>query len=250
MPFKDISKKRKYHKEKQAKIRQDAKITQTLHETEKLIIDEFRKQIVGRYAYPLYLKPGIKLHNLISDGIKLPILHIDFNPLDKNAVIEAVDKLAEEEDTLLLTGDHEGWSAFGIEGLATATGRNILKSKGTLASDILQAKKALGLEYMDLSRYAVFTSFRTSYISFEDPEVYTKLAGMNFYYSPYLFTKEGKQDNMIVMKLGEQTCQLMVGSDVSVSMISPDKAKVWEAISPIIHTPTNICEVTNIKYIS
>lgn len=250
MPFKDILKRRKYHKEKQAQIRQDAKTTQTQHEIETLIINEFRKQIVGRYAYPLFHEPGIKLHNLVSPGIKLPILHTDFNPLDKNEAVEAADKLAEAEDTLLLTGEHEGWSAFGIEGLATATGRNILKSKGTLASDILQAKKALGLEYIDLSRYAVFTSFRTSYVSFEDPDVYKELAGINFYYSPYLFTKKGKQDNMIVMKLGEETCQLMIGSDVSVSMISPDKAKVWEAISPIIHTPANICEVTNIKYVS
>ena len=45
-------------------------------------------------------------------------------PIDVTEPQNAAIQVAEEEDKLLFTGEYTGWRALGIEGLATATGRN------------------------------------------------------------------------------------------------------------------------------
>ncbi len=51
-------------------------------------------------------------------------------PIDVTEPQNAAVQVAEEEDKLLITGEYTGWRALGIEGLATATGRNTEGSDG------------------------------------------------------------------------------------------------------------------------
>ena len=61
-------------------------------------------------------------------------------PIDVSEPQNAAIQVAEEEDKLLFTGEYAGWKALGIEGLATATGRNTEASDGawSTAANILK----------------------------------------------------------------------------------------------------------------
>ncbi len=51
-------------------------------------------------------------------------------PIDARSMENAARQCAEEEDKLLLTGETAAWKALGIEGLATATGKETQGSGG------------------------------------------------------------------------------------------------------------------------
>jgi uncharacterized linocin/CFP29 family protein len=65
--------------------------------------------------------------------------------LDVQDAIDAARQCAEEEDKLLISGQYTGWKALGIEGLATATGRNTQASGGAWpATSLTNLSNAIG----------------------------------------------------------------------------------------------------------
>ncbi len=83
--------------------------------------------------------------------ITVPVIHKEFTiywreieasrangvPIDLQDAENAARQCAEEEDKLLLTGEYTGWRALGVEGLATATGRNTKASAGAWPANCL-----------------------------------------------------------------------------------------------------------------
>ena len=182
-------------------------------------------------------------------------------PLDTQDAENAARQVAEEEDKLLLTGEYTGWKACGIEGLATATGRNTEASAGawptyalTDLSDAIAELEADGHmgPFAEVLRStwaaklrALVTNTATKWI-----EVIADLFKAGIYVSDSLYTSAGATTSALVVEPGQDNFEMVIGRDLSLFTKQDEdmnlQCKVHEVVAPRIKRPTSICEITGL----
>jgi uncharacterized linocin/CFP29 family protein len=187
-------------------------------------------------------------------------------PLDVQDAIDAARQCAEEEDKLLISGQYTGWKALGIEGLATATGRNTQASGGAWpATSLTDLSNAIGkLEasgHTNKSMYACV--LRSSWAAklralvsgtakkwIEVIQGDEPLFPAGVYVSDSLFSSAGLTTDALVLELGKENFEMIVERDMSVYAKEDEdmnlQCKVYEVVTPRVKRPTSICEVTGL----
>lgn len=208
--------------------------------------------------------------------ITVPVIHKEFTlywrdviasrngglPIETRTAENAARQVAEEEDRLLLTGEHSGWPALGIEGLATATGRNTQASAGAWPANALtDISAAIGkLESSGFQGpYAMIA--RTSILR----KLWTLISGTGIFYmekasemlkagvyaSDNLYTSAGGTNNVLIVDPSDGNFELVVGQDITTYTQQNEdmnlQGKVYEVVAPRIKRPAAICEVTGVS---
>jgi len=183
--------------------------------------------------------------------------------LIQDAVRTATRMVAEAEDTLLISGEHTGWAALGLEGLFTATGRTNNASAGNwpanAVADINVGRAAL--------QAAGFTSLEPVLIG---PPALVKcldglIANTGITYRQALlgnglvsavmessraFAADGGVDSVVLVIPGEGNFYAVQDLPLEVHLWY-DKAQnvygtVRETIAPVIGRPASIAEINTI----
>ena len=209
--------------------------------------------------------------------ITVPVIHKEFTinwrdleasrsngqPLDVQDAENAARQCAEEEDKLLITGEYTGWKALGVEGLATATGRNTKASAGAWpASALTDLSAAIGELEADghtnanmyaavlRSSWAAKLRALVSNTSEKWINVIKDLFPAGVYVSDNLYTSAGATTNALVLELGKENFEMIIERDMSIFGKQDEdmnlQCKVHEVIAPRIKRPTSICEITGL----
>jgi uncharacterized linocin/CFP29 family protein len=207
----------------------------------------------------------------------VPIIHKDFRihwrdliasrrkgvPLDTANAESAALVVARLEDELILTGEYMGSPKLGIEGLATATGRNTVASVGTWATSpnavntVKNAMEELTVDnfygpYDLILQPSAFLDAHTfiGNTAVMQIDKIRELIGGNVYVTPALRAADGGTDNAILMETGAENADLCVAQDLKTFYKELRDMnhffKVYEAVVPRIKRPTAICEITGI----
>ena len=181
-------------------------------------------------------------------------------PLETINAEDAARQVAEEEDKLLITGEYSGWRALGIEGLATATGRNTEASAGVWPdnsiTDINDAIEELETD----GHYGPYALILRSTWYRKLPRL---IANTGIFYlekikqivdwifvSDSLYTSGGLLTNAIVAELSPKNFDLPMGQDITTHNAQDEDmnilGKVYEVLAPRIKQPTSICEITGL----
>lgn len=207
----------------------------------------------------------------------LPIIHKDFRihwrdliasrrkgvPLDTANAESAALVVARLEDELILTGEYTGSPKLGIEGLATATGRNTVASVGAWATSpnavntVKNSMEELTVDnfygpYDLILQPSAFLDAHTfiGNTAVMQIDKIRELIGGNVYVTPALRAADGGTDNAILMETGAENADLCVAQDLKTFYKELRDMnhffKVYEAVVPRIKRPTAICEITGI----
>jgi uncharacterized linocin/CFP29 family protein len=182
-------------------------------------------------------------------------------PIDTRSIENASRQVAEEEDKLLISGEYTGWPALGVEGLATATGRNSEASAGawpanslTDISDAIAELEADGHygPYALILRSAWYGTLRqlianTAVFYLEKVK---ELITAGIFVSDNLYTSAGLTTSALVVEPSAENFELVIGQDMS-TFTFQDKnmntlGKVFEVLAPRIKRPTSIVEITGL----
>ena len=252
MPFKDIAKRRKYHREYQKKRRDKQKFANQLLSDHYQACKIGRKNLRARIVMPISLEKGSERFSgtpkfWVSES---PVIHTSFKVGDKESLEKATAYLVEAEDMLALVGEHKDWPALGIQGLATVKGRLHTETKQPFSTDTLYSmiKKAIKLlrKNKHKSPYALVANskWETAVInckSREETENICKLI-RTVVYSPVMTDKNG-DPNILVMKPNDKNRIVMCYDWQVVRIRNTGYAKLHESITPIIGDPSAICEL-------
>ena len=182
-------------------------------------------------------------------------------PLDLQDAENAARKVAEDEDKLLITGEYTGFRALGVEGLATATGRNTKASAGAWPANALtDLSAAIGeLEtdghmgpYACVLRSAWAAKLRAlvTNTAVKWIEVIRDLFSAGIYVSDSLYTSAGLTTSALVLEPSQENFELVIGRDLEVrkqeDVRGNLKCVVREVVAPRIKRPTSICELTGL----
>jgi uncharacterized linocin/CFP29 family protein len=248
MPFKDKEKQRGYVRKYQARNREKLKELKELQEIEAQAIKIMCDNLVGRKLFSIKQLPN---NDVLREKFKgkvssLPIISADISlPVTPAKIEEATLKIVKDEDTLLLTGEHKGWPCLGIEGLATAKGRSMIKSCGDFERDLLEATRRVQ-ECGHQSPYDVVVNDETKC---SDIPLKLPMGIQYIRHSPCLFARNGKQDNMLAVKPSETNFVLVMGADLTVCWMKDIGYRLWECLAPAICEATAICEIQGVQTI-
>lgn len=211
---------------------------------------------------------------LSTFNINVPVIHKEYKlwwrdvigsrkgglPIETMNAEDAARQVAEEEDKLLITGEYTGWPALGIEGLATATGRNTKASAGAWpANCITDINAAIGELEADghLGPYALI--LRSSW----NRKLPTLIANTGIFYlekvlelvkkifvSDSLYTSAGATTNALIVEPSQENFEMAIGQDLTTFNQQDEdmniNGKVYEVVAPRIKRPTSICEITGL----
>lgn len=213
---------------------------------------------------------------LAPHEVKVPVLHKETmlfwrdlemkraqgTPLDVAQAKNAARQVAEEEDLLLLTGHGSGQNFLGVEGLATATGRNEVNGGDWSATFITEISAAItALE--DDGHYGPYKLImppifrqqlraRESGVDKWNFQLAGELVGgvENLLVSPNLKAADGAADSVLLVEPGEDNFDLLVGEDMhTINHVERNK-NIWlqvrEVVAPRIRRPTAICEINTL----
>jgi uncharacterized linocin/CFP29 family protein len=182
-------------------------------------------------------------------------------PLDLQDAENAARKVAEDEDKLLITGEYTGFLALGVEGLATATGRNTQASAGAWPANALTDLSA-GIGKLETSghmgpyacvlraSWAAKLRALVSNTAVKWIEVIRDLFAAGIYVSDSLYTSAAATTSALVLEPSQENFELVVGRDLEVrkqeDVRGNLKCVVREVVAPRIKRPTSICEVTGL----
>ena len=184
--------------------------------------------------------------------------------LDLQDAENAARKVAEDEDKLLITGEYTGFRALGVEGLATATGRNTKAATAGPgawpASALTDLSAAIGeLEtdghmgpYACVLRSAWAAKLRAlvTNTAVKWIEVIRDLFSAGIYVSDSLYTSAGLTTSALVLEPSQENFELVIGRDLEVKKQEDVrgnlKCVVREVVAPRIKRPTSICELTGL----
>ncbi len=208
--------------------------------------------------------------------ITVPVIHKEFTiywreieasrangvPIDLQDAENAARQCAEEEDKLLLTGEYSGWRALGVEGLATATGRNTKASAGAWPANCLtdlsacigelEADGHMGPYAAVLrSTWAAKLRALVSNTATKWIDVVRDLFPAGIYVSDNLFTSAGATTSALVVEPSQENFEAVIGRDMSFFAKQDEdmnmQCKVHEVLAPRIKRPTAICELTGLS---
>lgn len=219
--------------------------------------------------------------DLTEKHVHIPILSKDYKlhwrdvlarrnngeDLNTQHATNAARQIAEEEDKLILTGEYSGWPALGIEGLATATGRNTEAGgdwSSTYLADVSDAIDELETDgyygpYKLVISSTFFSQLRTI---IADSNLWAfdavnklltngaSIGTSNIVVSNSLYAQDGGVDNALVIDTSPGNFELLIGADTSNYLTQlPSmnyQGKVWEAVVPVIKRADAICEITGL----
>jgi uncharacterized linocin/CFP29 family protein len=180
-------------------------------------------------------------------------------PLDLQDAENAARKVAEDEDKLLISGEYTGFRALGVEGLATATGRNTKASAGAWpANSLTDLSAAIGELEADghigpfaailRSSWAAKLRALVSNTAVKWIEVVRDLFAAGIYVSDSLYTSAGLTTTGLIVEPSQENFELVVGKDLEVRKQEDVHGNmhcvVREVVAPRIKRPTSICEIT------
>jgi len=216
---------------------------------------------------------------LTEHTVNIPIISKDFRlngrdieaarlgnrDLNTQFAENAARQCAEEEDKLILTGEYSGWPALGIEGLASATGRNTMAGTAWItnyitivaaAKAMLEADGHFGPKKLIIpSAWSAYLDALVANTAILKRTVIENLLGgpSSIVVSESLFAPaDGVQDTMLLVDTSPDNFELVVAEDYRT--VGPDrqpgediyKGKVRVVVAPMIYRPTAVCEVTNL----
>lgn len=181
----------------------------------------------------------------------------------EDSIRTATRVVAEAEDKLLISGEYEGWSALGLEGLFGATGRTDNASAGNwpanavtdvnVARAALQAAGFVGLEPVMIGPPALIKCL-DGLIANTGITYRQALLGNNLISgvmeSSRAFAQDGGEDSVVLVIPGEGNFWAVQDLPIEVNLWE-DKAKniygtVRETIAPIIGRAASIAEINTI----
>jgi uncharacterized linocin/CFP29 family protein len=217
---------------------------------------------------------------LASFDVIVPVLHKEFTlfwrdvlasrggglPLETRTIENAARKVAEDEDHLLITGENSAgtmpaFPALGIEGLATATGRNTKASAGAWGANALtDLSAAIGeLEtdghmgpYAAILRASWAAKLRAlvANTAVKYIDVIAPLFTAGVHVSDSLCTSAGATTIALVVEPSQENFEMVVGQDLATFTQQDDdmnlQGKVFEVLAPRIKRPTSVCEITGL----
>jgi uncharacterized linocin/CFP29 family protein len=217
---------------------------------------------------------------LTESHVHIPIIHKEYDlhwrdvlmrrnngeDLNTQNATNAARQIAEEEDKLIITGEYSTWPALGIEGLASATGRNTEAGgdwSATYLTDVADAIDELETDgffgpYKLILPSTFFTQLRVilanygwAFNAVNELLGGSKDSTSNIVVSNSLYAShDSAQDSALVIDTSPGNFELIVAQDISNYMQQlPSmnyKGKVWEAVVPVIKRPTAICEITGL----
>jgi len=190
-------------------------------------------------------------------------------PIDVQHVKNAARQVAEDEDLLLLSGEHTGFPAFGVQGLTTITGR--LTGAGgdwvnpgtsynclTYVATAIQALENVGHygPYKLIVPPTFYAQLRTPHPDLRQwlfDSMGDLLGGtQNILTSPNLLANDdGAADSAIVMEGPNQdNTDLLVGEDSHSRTHELKNGNIWaqvrEVVAPRIRRPASVYEITSL----
>jgi len=211
---------------------------------------------------------------LESFDIKVPVIHKEYKlywrdviasrngglPIETINAENAARQCAEEEDKLLLSGEHTDWPALGLESLATATGRNTTSGGDWSANAITYVSNAIAELEADGHRGPYALALRSSWLG----QLRTLISGTGIFYlekvaelvkagifvSDSLYASDGGVDSALVVEPGQENFEMAIGQDMTTFNQQDEDmnilGKVYEVVAPRIKRPTSICEITGL----
>jgi len=189
-------------------------------------------------------------------------------PLDTINIENAARQIAEEEDKLFITGQYTGWKALGIEGLATATGRQTQATAGTwgtianIYTDISAAIAKLEANghygpYAMILRSALNARLRQLATN-TDRLVRQSILDMlssggagKILVSDSLYSSAGATTSVLVVEPSPDNFVAGIEQDVVTNRWTDQNMntvlKIYEAITPRVKRATSICELTGVS---
>lgn len=214
--------------------------------------------------------------DLTEGYVKIPIISKDYNlhwrdvlarrnngeDLNTQHATNAARQVAEEEDKLILTGEYTGWPALGIEGLATATGRNTTGGGDWSANYVTYVSNAIAALETDgyygpyklivrATWYAQLRALVGTTDSFAFQVLEDLLGGpSNIVVSNSLYAADGGVDSALVIDTQPGNFELLIGANTTNYLAQLPtmnyQGKVWEAVAPVIKRPEAVCEITDL----
>jgi len=255
-----------------------------------VIIEKFRNKIQGRKIFPMMMtQPDWLLEELEDESEAslghlqnyaeppyqtIPVIHKEFSiphectEEELNVIINhIVDAMVEAEDRLLFSGETLGWSALGIEGLSTATGRHIMSASGTwpanLLADLFEAKRKLEREkaYVLIIPPTIEPVFETTYwYPVDDDKEPLTLKNYllkeniinGIIITENLYCDDGDVDSVLLVTPGEDAFYALQDLQLEVMIWSNGDdshfGTLRETITPVIKNPASIVEIYNVSY--
>jgi len=211
---------------------------------------------------------------LTAFNINVPVIHKEYKlywrdiiasrrgglPIETINAEDAARQVAEEEDKLLITGEYTGWRALGIEGLATATGRNTKASAGAWpANCITDINAAIAELEADghLGPYGLI--LRSSW----NRKLPTLISNTGIFYlekilelvskifvSDSLYSSAGATTSALIVEPSQENFEMAIGQDITTFNQQDEdmniNGKIYEVVAPRIKRPTSICEITGL----
>lgn len=222
--------------------------------------------------------------DLTENEVKVPVLHKDYTlhwrdlearrnagqDLDTQHAENAARQVAEEEDKLILTGEHSGWPALGIAGLVGScpagnrTDGNAWTTPANILTDLATGKAGLrALGHYGPYRFVVTPSV---YAYMEkiaaggagsDKWFFQAIGELiggveNILISGSLFaTADAGVDEAILVDIGQGNFELIVGLDLSIKATELKSGNVYvmvrECVVPVIKRPNAIWEFYDVS---
>jgi uncharacterized linocin/CFP29 family protein len=181
-------------------------------------------------------------------------------PIDTINIQNAARKCAEEEDAAILVGETTLYKRLGIEGLATATGRNESNGGDWSAGPEAEIASAIQLLVADGhggpyaiilppilwgELYALIASTAVTHM-----EVVQKMCTKGVFVSTQLTAADDAADSVLVIDPSPGNFELVIGKEIDTFM-QQDKdmnidGQVYEVAAPRILQPTAICEINTL----
>ena len=182
-------------------------------------------------------------------------------PIDTQEAENAARQVAEEEDVFLITGEYSGYRALGVEGLATATGRNTTVGGDWSANAFTYVNNAIAeLEadghmgpYALLIKPSWWRQIAGAFVTNTATTIAEKVAALTAYgvfKTDSLFESDGTTHNALVVEPSQENFELVIGRDTEVrksfDVHGNLEGVVREVLAPRIKRPTSICEITGL----
>jgi uncharacterized linocin/CFP29 family protein len=182
-------------------------------------------------------------------------------PLDMQDGENAARKVAEDEDRLLITGECTGWRALGVEGLATATGRNTCVGGDWSANAFTYVNNAIAeLEadghngpYGLIVKPSWWRQIAGAFVASTAITIAEKVAQLcevGVFKTDSLYESDGTTHNALVVEPSQENFELVIGRDLEVRKMEDVRGNlecvVREVVAPRIKRPTAICEITGL----
>jgi len=182
-------------------------------------------------------------------------------PLDLQDAENAARKVAEDEDKLLLSGEYTGFRALGVEGLATATGRNTTAGGDWSVNAFTYVNNAIAeLEadghygpYGLIVKPSWWRQIAGAFVTNTATTIAEKVAALcevGVFKTDSLFESDGTLHNALVVEPSQENFELVIGRDLEVRKQEDVRGNlecvVREILAPRIKRPTSICEITGL----